>query len=490
MRRSPPRLGARGVAAACATAAALLAPAAASAGGPFDVYGAGARGAAMGNAMVAHADSYDAAYYNLAAMTLAENVVGFGFIGTANNMAIRLADRPAGYDIPDLGESGPAIASNMRLRERSDTDDIGPSMTIYGGAISSLGIENLRLGAVAAIPLVTSGDQQSFFVDEREQYTTNQLHFELFGTRIEHATLIVGGAYAITDWLALGVGVSYMPSTSLQNYVYVDSVVELSDIDLNVGLSVPASFRPNVGLLLTPHESVRVGMAFRERQSLLLEGANEIQVRGLQDGEEFPFSQPIDIRLMSSPRQFVWGLSWETDRTLLALDATYSVWSDYRDTHNAEAGFSDTFSPKVGFEYTLRERHSFRVGGGFEPSPVPEQTGRTSYVDNDRLMLSVGTGHDWVFGESVLSLAWYAQLHGLFERETVKDDSQLADGSYPRCAPGITVVCDEVPDNTINSSTGRPYAVAQGLQTGNPGWPGFSSGGWLASLGLEVSWQF
>jgi len=473
-----------------ALAVGVLAAAPASASGPFDVYGAGARGSAMGGAMSSHASAFDAAYYNLAALTLGRSALGAGIVGTAGNQAIRLSDRPAGYDIPDLGESGPAIPGDQRLRQRDDTDGIGPSAILYGGAVSNLGFERLRLGAIAAIPLATSAEQQSHFVDEREQYTTNQLHFELFGARFEHATLMLGAAYAVTDWLSLGAGLSYMPSTSLSNFVYVDSVVDLSEIDLNVGLSVPSSFRPNFGLLVTPTEGVRLAMTFRERQSLLLKGGNEIQVRGLQDNEEFPFVQPVDIRLMSSPRQFVWGASWSHRDLTLALDLTYSVWSDFRDTHNDDAGFSDILTPRVGAEYAFAEGHQARVGFVYEKSPVPEQTGRTNYVDNDRIVGSIGTGHDWAFEASTLSLEWYGQLHALVKRETVKESGANADGTYPVCAPGVSTVCDEVPDDYIDSVTGRPAASAQGLQTGNPGFPGFSSGGWRGVLGVEVSWKF
>ena len=53
------------------------------------------------------------------------------------------------------------------------------------------------------------------------------------------------------------------------------------------------------------------------------------------------------------------------------------------------------------------------------------------------------------------------------------------------CAPGVTVVCDEVPDD---AGDGDPRAA--GLQTGNPGFPGFSSGGLLFIAGLQAIWSY
>jgi len=47
------------------------------------------------------------------------------------------------------------------------------------------------------------------------------------------------------------------------------------------------------------------------------------------------------------------------------------------------------------------------------------------------------------------------------------------------------LVKDEVPDDGENGGT--PIPGRQGLQTNNPGWPGFSSGGWMASAGIYLS---
>jgi len=42
----------------------------------------------------------------------------------------------------------------------------------------------------------------------------------------------------------------------------------------------------------------------------------------------------------------------------------------------------------------------------------------------------------------------------------------------------------------INPSTQMPYPEAQGLQTGNPGFPGYAHGGLIVQAGVEVSWRF
>jgi hypothetical protein len=47
-------------------------------------------------------------------------------------------------------------------------------------------------------------------------------------------------------------------------------------------------------------------------------------------------------------------------------------------------------------------------------------------------------------------------------------------------------VCDEVPDTTVDPVTGKTMAQAQGLQTGNPGFPGFLSFGTILAFGLDL----
>jgi hypothetical protein len=54
----------------------------------------------------------------------------------------------------------------------------------------------------------------------------------------------------------------------------------------------------------------------------------------------------------------------------------------------------------------------------------------------------------------------------------------------------VRQLCDELADDTKDPSTGLATAAAQGLQTGNPGFPGWTSQGTLLSLGLDLKWAF
>lgn len=469
---------------ACAALACLLAASPASAN-PFDLFGPSSRGASSGNAGTASADDYSAAYYNPAALTLGSSSAGIGFIGSGGSARIAPMLRPSGYEIPDLTSAGPAISTDQTLRSRSGSR--APSQ--YGvliGASSRLGTENLRLGVMAYIPLIGSDEQMSMFNDERERLFSNELQFELLGGRVQHATVFVGAAYRVTPWLSLGVGASYMPAADTQNFIYLDNIADQSDVDLNVGLALQSRFRPNAGVLVEPNDEWRFGLAFRDEQYLRLTGRNEVQVRGLQGGSDYPFYQELDLTLQYSPRTFAAGASWVKGEFTTSVDMRYYVWASYRNNQGQDAGFRDTFSPRVGVEWQFLPLHAARMGLEWEPSPVGDTRGRYNYVDNDRIVTAIGSEHAVAFDASRLVFGWHAQIHWLLEEVVTKRVPE----DVVACGPGITEICDEVPDGEIDPDTGEPYVLGQGLQTGNPGFPGWVSGGVIASAGVEVTWEF
>jgi long-subunit fatty acid transport protein len=64
----------------------------------------------------------------------------------------------------------------------------------------------------------------------------------------------------------------------------------------------------------------------------------------------------------------------------------------------APANFNDIWEPKIGFEEEtivngkLIKKIRYREGYLYHPSPVPDQTGDSNFVDNSRHMFSVGAG--------------------------------------------------------------------------------------------------
>jgi hypothetical protein len=441
---------------------------------------------AMGNAMTAEADSADALFYNVAGLARARSQVTTGLMLGMDNARIRLNPRPAGYDIPDLGAITPTIPSAQTQQARADTERLGSWGMLTLGGVTTLSSQRLRVAALIALPVLGNEGASTFFADERERLFSNQLQWAIIGQRARRFDIETGFAYRLLDRLGIGIGIHLQPTVDLRNDVYLQNATDQAQVDINLSQKQGFQAALTGGLLLEVSESLRVGLAARQALGFRIEGSNEIQIRGFDAGtvDEYPIQQPIGWIPSSSPGTVSLGASTDIARATFALDFRYTIWSQYRDTQGDRAGFVDTITPRAGLEYRYSDATTARLGAAWEPSPVVDQVGRTNYVDNDRLLGSIGAAHRFSVLERDLEISWYVQAQALLQRQTAKE----ALVGYPACQSGVTQLCDEVPDGLLDPRNGLPVPGTAGLQTGNPGFPGFAAGGWLGALGVELRW--
>lgn len=464
---------------------ALLLPASAWAN-PLDLYGAGARGSAMAGALSSAASDHAAVYYNPAALTLRDAHMAAGFTTTLDRVRIEMKSRPAGYDLPDLGSGSAKIPSGDRLHARQGLDDIP---NVYGftlGAVGSFGLKNLRLGVHVLLPVNGLGSQISRFPDEREQYFSNHLDFEMIGERSQHQVIMVAIAYRLYPWLSLGAGISVMPSVTTNSDVYIDDPGQQERIELALRTNQVGRAAPTAGVLVGPFADLTFSLAYRGANYLSMELNNNVQIRGFEgDDSTFPIQQLSTVVVAYSPDQYAIGGNWRSGNLMVTADLLWSVWFNYIN-HQGETPrtFDNTLSVRAGGEYKTSGDVLFRFGLGWEPSPVPEQTGRTNFVDNDRLVAAIGAGHSIELLGRPVTVSWYVQLHHLFTQEV---DKQRLDPA-PTCAKGVVALCDEIADDTLDPTTGQSVPQHQGLQTGNPGFPGWLAYGNLLAFGIELGW--
>jgi hypothetical protein len=110
---------------------------------------------------------------------------------------------------------------------------------------------------------------------------------------------------------------------------------------------------------------------------------------------------------------------------------------------------------------------------------MPSQTGRYNYVDNDLLLYSLGVGWRFDVRGHTVTADLAAQLWQMIELEVLKSRLGAAQGG----------IVDEVPD-TVTDFDGIPLADGQGLQTNNPGFPGYEFGGFALNLALTLGVVF
>ena len=117
------------------------------------------------------------------------------------------------------------------------------------------------------------------------------------------------------------------------------------------------------------------------------------------------------------------------------------------------------------------------------------------YVDNDRVGATGGVDVEFELWGGRFRAGATAQVHRLLYQHVTKFDTPVnpqpnpnlpgfGDGYFPQ------LVIDEVPDAAVDGVLGVPVPGRDGLQTNNPGFPGFASSGWIVGTGVRVAIQY
>jgi len=419
-----------------------------------------------------------AIYYNIGGLSAAPPGFSVGGFATHNNAQILLQARPAGYDVPDLDGGFSSLPTSREPNARADSDELPAIYALTFSGVTSLGIERLRLGFIALVPTTELLELNTHFVDERERRSSNRLHFEFIDGQTRRFAAEAGVSYRAADWISVGIGGTFLTGAQVGTDVFLADPTDQSSVDINARVSTSNRWGLLAGTTISLPYKIKLGLSYRGPVSFRIQGANELLVAGASDTER----QSIDWTPKYSPGVLALGTSVTLGDYELAADARWVRWSDYRDTQSQRPEFRDTLAGRLGLEYTSSPDSKLRAGLGFEPSGVPDQTGRTNYVDNSRVLSSFGSSHQLLVAGLGIEWSWFLQFQWLMERRTTKAELE----TYESCAAGVVSICDEVPDSLVNPQTGLPYPEAQGLQTGNPGFPGFVSGGWIGALGMEV----
>lgn len=450
-----------------------------------------------------------AAYFNPALLTDAPSAATVGFMVLNQRIDVALDGRPgtqfaigdglenAGHADGSRFDNYPIATNQLQFGRAKDTRHVafmarprqaagsGHETTTYEvfGLVVKLFQDHLALGVHGLIPNGQFTQMRAFFNDEREQYFSNSLHPELYSDRMTAVSLALGAGLKLTERFSLGVGATLGLKANVVAPTYVVDAGHLENILIDMNASVNVGISPHFGLSYKATDRLHFTATVHTPQQVEL-GTNFTFL--LANGVEQ--SSGVTFVLDYTPWQVGAGCSYdivqETEQTLTAAGTLqYARWSGYVDRHGTQPtspyAWSDTLSPTLGLRYRW-QKLSALVDLSYTPSPVPAQTGRTNYVDNDRISSSIGAAYHFTVLGTDVQLGAQVQVDQLRERYQAK----LATPTSPdgrNLAPAL--VKDELPDDA--QVGGVPVATAQGLQTNNPGWPGFASRGWI--LGGTVS---
>jgi long-subunit fatty acid transport protein len=497
-------------------AALLLLPAVAAASPLFELTGdvAGQGG------LNARASSPDAAsaYFNPALLSFAESGLTLGFFVLAERIDIDLAARSSApacksgaCDVPAVNGAGPESfrhADDSRIsaptlptawlqRGRRDTGGMltlaprprgahngGSSEHGYAviGLVQDILNKRVVFGLYTMMPIGDFMHTRAFYSDEREQFFSNSLYPELYADRLTPVSLAFGAGVRITDTLSLGVSLSLDINSSAAAPVYVPNLADLDTLLLDSNVGVAVALAPHIGVSWQPLPALRVSATLHAPQSVEIEtGFRYVIATGIE--------QSATQRFVHDYQPFIIGLGAELDlghtgpqHWALAATTTYALWSNYKDRHgetpSGAYAWSDVLAGSIGVRHEVDAFRSF-LDLGFQPSPVPAQRGRTNYVDGDRGSLSLGTRYGFQLLGQHASVGVQGQLHRVFPESVRKTDTHGSDG-----------VRDEVPNDAVGGLPRGPIAGREGLQTNNPGYPGFSSQGVIFGGGASFDLAF
>jgi hypothetical protein len=435
-------------------------------------------------------------YYNPARLTRSTQSFTFTYLAINQNMKIKLGQRPQGYDIPEDvyrarvivdGQTrglpfSPLPSSQLPEKRRGTSIDQVDQFAMFG-LMSKFLDDRLVFGMTAVLPVDVFQEQQPFYVDERAQFFSNRMNFELYGDRFRVTTFAVALAYQVHERLSLGVGASLANELESVPQIYLRDAGNQEDSETNPQTKVKAVMSPYVGLAYH-YGGFELSSSVHFPSKSSLEGRGELRFWDFDypEGQTF-LKQDFSLTFLDQPLRVNVAPKVTLDLSGMSLDmygdVAWARWSTYtsRQNHNPK-DWVDTWSARVGSSLNVG-RHRVGVGVMYEPTPIPTQTGRTNYVDNARAGGQVGWSWRPSTSTPEFEIGVGIQVQRLLERMHVKSSYDSADLS----GDGLL---DELPDDAVDVTTNQPLPSARGLQTNNLGFPSYQHGGWLSTLFFTI----
>jgi long-chain fatty acid transport protein len=448
------------------------------------------------------------AYFNPAFLTLAPPSLEAGVFVLSDRISIRLDQRTgSGADIPvgfpnaagATGASFPSYAlptswlesGNLELpprpRQQAGSSDGVHGYLVLGGVLQWFE-GRLALGVYTMIPSGQYTGASAFFADEREQYFTNSLHAELYSDRLTATSLAFGVGVRLSERLSLGLAATLALAAQATTPTFLNDISRFQDLRIDAEVGVDVQLAPHAGLVYQLSDRLQLAATLHTPQKFeVVTDFTFLVANGIYQRAQIGFIHhyvPLQVALGGSYEAYRAG----EDSLLLVGSLLYAHWSQYQGRHAERPlepyAWYDTVAPSVGARFR-RGLLSALLDAVYQPTPVPDQTGRTNYVDNTRIGTAAGLELAWPLSSGELALGVRAEVHGLPLRSTRKLRRTTALGEANGSAD---FVLDEVPDDAQVGTA--PLAGREGLQTNNPGWPGFSSSGWLLGASAAVSYRY
>jgi long-chain fatty acid transport protein len=348
--------------------------------------------------------------------------------------------------------------SQSFARTSEPTTDLGRSFGAFGFAAATplpgpRWLRRVRVGLALDLPA-----QYVLQVDIPQR--GDQPVSPIYDARPNRVSALTAVAIDIADELKIGGGVSLTPSLTTPTtvtFVPGRTTSVQNDVTISLDRNMPLAAAPFLGVRAQPLSFLGLAFVFR--------GSAVSHAGGAQTTTAGPIvaDSPVDYLIFWDPAQIVAGAAvgpfkgWS-----LSVDATYSFWSAFRSGFDQPVlpAFNNTMSVAGGVEWTSAPWLTLRAGGGYEPTPIPPQTGDTNYLGADAAVLALGAGLD------LRKLVHAPMLLDFHVRGRLGVEQ-----SVTKNGPSLTDADPNTPGRQIN----------------NLGYPGFQSSSSLYQAGLTLT---
>ncbi len=458
------------------------------------------------NSNVAYGRSVGTLYSNPALVRNLKNHLSINLNLSIPDMQIKLMDKPIHSDVPiSIYDSNVGNSKNnfktlptVELMNKRGNTTIDESIAFVGiGLAYNFNIPKFQLAGIIQLPVSfpEAAVLSTHYNDEREAIFSNKLYFTRFGQWEKIAAGIAGASYDILPELTLGIAAQITMITKTHLAIYIPDA-SVQDYSLaNADAKISTGIRPIVGLVLRPVDYLSIGLTYRDESWVRVDGTGELLLWNYHEADPYKTIvkravQNFPLAISYEPREYEIGVGAKVSRFTTQFAIMYQEWSLYRDQHNKHPyildnpmdgetekkfHFDGRFNYLGSIIYDYSNKNAFQVGFAYYPTPVPPQIGRTNFVDNDIMAFSLGHRYDFQLFNRNFTLNGMAQFFYMFKRVTYKDPS---------------LILDEFPDNSTTLLSNSPMLEAKGLQTNNPGFPGYEAGGFMLTLGVNLLYYF
>jgi long-chain fatty acid transport protein len=220
-------------------------------------------------------------------------------------------------------------------------------------------------------------------------------------------------AYKINDYVSIGGGINAIYAdgelTNAIDFGLLDAIGALGFPPGTFGLTPGQNdgkakltgddwgFGGFGGILLQPTPSTRVGISYRSKVDIKLEG--DVKVRGPLGNTKENATLKVDLPSTLS----ISALQGIGNRWSVMADVSFTEWSELDElvVRTKSGGrnittldWNDTVRYAIGTTYNHSDTWTFRGGLAYDEAPVPNSQKRTARVpDNDRKWVTVGAGY-------------------------------------------------------------------------------------------------